>query len=133
MLRRLVTVDHAILMLNLVLLLTIGVLPFSTALMSEYLRESDGQNLAAVVYGGSFLLMSVAFFAMQRHLLITKGELLDERLTPDLRRAVLRRNVSGLLPYAGATLGGILTPYLTLAICAALAGFYALPGTTSDR
>src|SRR4051795_7699837 len=99
MLQRLVSVDHAILVLNLLLLLTIGVLPFSTALMAEYLNESEGQNLAAVIYGGSFLLMSLAFFAMQRHLLVTKGHLLDERLRPDLRRAVLRRNAIGLLPY----------------------------------
>jgi uncharacterized membrane protein len=50
MLRRLVGVDHAILLLNLVLLLTIVVLPFSTALMAEYLRASHGQNLAAGVW-----------------------------------------------------------------------------------
>jgi|SRR5215211_79452 len=132
MLRRLVNVDHTILMLNLVLLLTIGVLPFSTALMAEYLEAAHGQNLAAVIYGGSFLLMSLAFFAMQRHLLVSKRHLLEERLTPDLRRAVLRRNATGLVPYAVAALGGIVTPYFTLAVCAAVAGFYALPGTTSD-
>jgi len=132
MLRRIVNVDHAILMLNLLLLLTIGVLPFSTALMAEYLKVTPGRNLAAVIYGGSFLLMSLAFFGMQRHLLVAKHHLLDERLTPDLRRAVLRRNAAGLVPYAVATLGGILTPYFTLAVCAAVAGSYALPGTTSD-
>jgi uncharacterized membrane protein len=132
MLRRLVSVDHAVLMLNVVLLLTIGVLPFSTALMAEYLKASHGQNLAAVVYGGSFLLMAVAFLAMQRHLLLDKAHLLHEHLTPEVRHAVLRRNAAGVLPYLLAALGGILTPYLTLAICAAIAVFYALPATTSD-
>ncbi len=132
MLRRLVSVDHAILVLNLVLLLTIGVLPFSTALMAEYLKAAHGENLAAVIYGGSFLAMSLAFFAMQQHMLVAKQHLLHEHLTPDLRRVVLRRNATGLLPYAVATLAGILTPYITLAICALVAVFYALPGTTSD-
>jgi uncharacterized membrane protein len=132
MLQRLVSVDHAILVLNLLLLLTIGVLPFSTALMAEYLNASHGQNLAAVVYGGSFLLMSLAFFAMQRHLLITKQHLLREHLTPEVRQAVLRRNAMGLLPYAVATVGGIVSPFLTLAICAGVAVFYALPRTTFD-
>jgi len=132
MLRRLVSVDHTILVLNLMLLLTIGVLPFSTALMAEYLKAADGQNLAAVIYGGSFLLMSVAFFAMQRHVLVAKQHLLHERLTADLRRTVLRRNAVGLAPYAVATLGGLITPYLTLVICGLVAVFYALPGTTSD-
>jgi uncharacterized membrane protein len=132
MLQRLVSVDHAILVLNLFLLLTIGVLPFSTALMAEYLNASHGQNLAAVVYGGSFLLMSLAFFAMQRHLLITKQHLLRDHLTPEVRQAVLRRNAMGLLPYAVATVGGIVSPFLTLAICAGVAVFYALPRTTFD-
>jgi uncharacterized membrane protein len=132
MLQRLVSVDHAILVLNLLLLLTIGVLPFSTALMAEYLNAEHGQNLAAVVYGGSFLLMSVAFFAMQRHLLLTKQDRLQDRLTPELRQAVLRRNAIGLLPYTVATVGGILSPFLTLAVCAGVALFYALPGTTFD-
>src|SRR3979411_2375690 len=69
LLQRLVRVDHAILVLNLLLLLTIGVLPFSTALMNRYLDAAHGANFAAVVYGGSFLLMSLAFVAMQRHVL----------------------------------------------------------------
>jgi uncharacterized membrane protein len=132
MLQRLVSVDHAILVLNLLLLLTIGVLPFSTALMAEYLDASHGQNLAAVIYGGSFLLMSLAFFAMQRHLLLSKQHLLKDHLTPEVRQAVLRRNAMGLLPYAVASVGGVVSPYLTLAICAGVAVFYALPRTTFD-
>jgi uncharacterized membrane protein len=132
MLQRVVSVDHAILVLNLLLLLTIGVLPFSTALMAEYLDASHGQNLAAVIYGGSFLLMSLAFFAMQRHLLLAKQHLLHDHLTPEVRQAVLRRNAVGLLPYAVATVGGVVSPYVTLAICAGVAVFYALPRTTFD-
>jgi uncharacterized membrane protein len=131
MLRRLVGVDHAILFLNLLLLMTIAVLPFSTALMAAYLKEPEGQNLAAVIYGGSFALMSVSFFAMQRYALGAKARLLHESLTPDVRRWVLRRNAIGLLPYALATLAGIVSPYLTLILCAVVAGFYALPNTTS--
>jgi uncharacterized membrane protein len=132
MLRRILGVDHSILVLNLLLLLTICVLPFSTALMAQYLTAAHGQKLAAVVWGGSFLTMSLAFFAMQRHLLVAREHLLDEHLTPELRRLVLRRNAAGVLPYAIATLAAVLTPYLTLAICGLVAVFYAWPSTTSD-
>jgi TMEM175 potassium channel family protein len=124
MLRRIVSVDHTILLLNL--------LPFSTALMAQYLTAAHGQNLAAVVWGGSFLVMSLAFFVMQCHLLLAKQHLLQQHLTPEVRRTVLRRNAVGPLPYAIATLAAILTPYLTLAVCAFVAVFYALPSTTSD-
>jgi uncharacterized membrane protein len=132
MLRRVVSVDHAILLHNLLLLMTIVVLPFSTALMAEYLKASHGQKLAAGVWSGSFLVMSIAFFTMQRHLLIAKRHLLHEHLTPELRSWVLRRNAVGLMPYAIATAAALISPYLTLAICAAVAVFYALPATTSD-
>src|SRR5438270_1551947 len=132
MLRRLVAVDHSLLFLNLILLLTIGVLPFSTALMAAYLKEMHGEKLAAAVYGGSFLLMALAFFAMQQHILRARAHLLREHLTPHVRRAVLRRNFAGVVPYAFAAAAAAVTPYLTLAICAAIAVFYSLPATTGD-
>src|SRR5439155_14285150 len=116
----------------LLLLLTIGALPFSTALMAAYLKASRGQNLAAAVYAGSFLLMALGFFAMNQRILRAKAHLLQERLTPAVRRSLLRRKASGLLPYTVATLCALISPYLTLAICALVAAFYALPSTTRD-
>jgi uncharacterized membrane protein len=132
MLRRISAVDHRILLLNLQLLLTIGVLPFSTALMAEYLKANHGENLAAGVWAGSFLVMGLAFVAMQRHLLLAKEHLLQEHITPELRRWILRRNAIGPLPYAVATAAAALSQYLTLVICALVALFYALPATTAD-
>ena len=66
-------------------------------------------------------------------ILLAKTELLHERVTAPVRRAILRRNAAGVAPYLLATLGGIMTPYITLGICAAVAVFYALPATTSDH
>lgn len=132
MFRRLTAVDHTVLSLNLVLLMAICVLPFTTALMARYLTASHGSDLAAVVYAGSFLGMSLSFFALQWHVLTAKQHLLADHITPELRQAILRRNATGLLPYAVATAAAALTPYVTLAICAVLAVFYALPGTTTD-
>jgi uncharacterized membrane protein len=131
MLRRLVAVDHAILMLNLVLLMTIVVLPFSTALLAEYLKTGEGDHLAAAVYGGSFLVMSLAFLTMHRQVL-ARRELVDTRITEEHKRWLLRRNTVGLLPYAVATAGAIVSPYVTLGICTFVAVFYALPATTPD-
>src|SRR5262249_34830514 len=66
MIRRPRAVDHAILTLNLLPLLTVGVLPFTTALIAEYVKEPHGQHLAAAIYSGSFLLMSVVFATTNR-------------------------------------------------------------------
>jgi uncharacterized membrane protein len=131
-LRRIVAVDQTILMLNLTLLMTIVLLPFTTALMAEYLKASHGEKLAAAIYGGSLLLMSIAFFNLHLHLLRAKSYLLDAHMTPELRRSVLLRNFAGLPPYAIATAPALISPYVTLAICGAIAAFYAAPRTNAD-
>jgi uncharacterized membrane protein len=97
MIRRLAEADRSILMLNLLLLLWIAVLPFGTRLMATYLKQSQGQSLAAAIYAGLLLVMSITFATLNRHILFRKAHLLP------------------------------LSAYATLAICAAVAVFYALP------
>jgi uncharacterized membrane protein len=127
MISRLGRADHAILMLNLLLLLSIGVLPFGTNLIATYLRAGHGQNLAAAIYAGLFLLMSLAFVTLNRHILLRKVDLLSDSLDLHRRRQILSRGTSGLIPYVIATAVAAFSPDLTLIICAAVAGFYALP------
>jgi TMEM175 potassium channel family protein len=127
MINRLATADHMILMLNLLLLMSIGVLPFATELMAAYLRQSSGQTLAAVVYGGAFLVMSLLFATLNRHILMVKAHMLAEPLSLAQRRVILGRSVVGLIPYALATALAVVSPYVTLIICAALALYYARP------
>jgi uncharacterized membrane protein len=127
MISRLRTADHAILVLNLVLLMCIAVLPFATRLMATYLRQSHGQGTAAAVYSGMFLLMSLAFGALNRQILFGKAGLLAVELSYKRRRQILNRALTGLIPYAIATALAPVSPYATLAICAAVAVFYALP------
>lgn len=127
MIGRLRAADHGILMLNLVLLLTIAVIPFATSLLATYLKEGHGQNLAAAVYAGVFLAMSIAFATLNRHILFRKDRYLDPGLTLDRRRRILLRSISGLIPYVIATALAAVSAYVTLAITAALALFYALP------
>ncbi len=127
MIGRLRETDHAILILNLLLLLTIGVLPFSTSLLATYLKQGEGQNLAAGVYAGSFLLMSIAFATLNSHILLRKAHRLHTALPLGERRRILARSLTGLGPYAIATALAVVSPYVTLVICGVLAGFYALP------
>ncbi len=127
MFRRLKIVDHGILIWNLLLLMCVGALPFTTALMAAYLKEGAGENLAAAVYSGSFLLMTLVFAATNHHVLFRKAHLLAADVGEETRRLTLRRGMSGALPYLVATALALISPYLTLAICAAVAIFYALP------
>ena len=131
MLRRVERVDHSVLVLNLLLLMLIAVLPWTTALLAEYLREDAGQHLAAAIYGGSMLAMALSFFAMQRYLLVAKPELCVATLGPAQRAAVMRRNMVGLVPYLVATAAAPLSSYLTLVICGVVGVYYALPSTST--
>jgi uncharacterized membrane protein len=133
MVRRLRVADHSILIWNLLLLMTVSILPFTTALMAAYLKEGEGERLAAAVYSGSFLLMGVVFAGMNRHILYRRGTLLRSGVDERTRHLALSRAVLGLIPYLLATLLAIVTPYLTLGICAAVAIYYAMPFAVAEE
>ncbi len=130
MLSRLRQADHAILALNLLLLLTIAVLPFATDLMATYLKQSQGEHVAAAIYSGAFLLMSIAFISLNGHILLGKPHLLGVELSAEQRRQILLRGATGLLPYLLATALAVVSPYVTLGICGAVAAYYALPAAS---
>ncbi|HEY3726106.1 MAG TPA: hypothetical protein VGL51_02960, partial [Solirubrobacteraceae bacterium] len=125
--------DHSILILNLLLLMSIGILPFATELMATYLRHPDGQVAAAVVYSGSLLVMSLFFAALNRHILLVKVHMLSSDLPLEQRRQILGRTITGLIPYALATGLAFVSAYLTLFICAAIAVYYAFPLASGTR
>jgi uncharacterized membrane protein len=124
---RLRAVDQSILIWNLLLLMSVGVLPFTTSLMATYLKESSGEGLAAAVYGGSFLLMGGVFVMANRQILFRRPRLLKEPIDPEAARTILRYAALGQIPYAVAVVLAFVSPYFTLAICAACAVYYALP------
>lgn len=131
MLRRLARADHSILIWNLFLLMTVSILPFTTALMAQYLKEGEGEKLAAALYAGSFLLMGLVFAGMQRHILFRRTALLAREIDQRARSRVLRLAGLGIVPYVLATALAIVSPYLSLAICGAVAVYYALPLASS--
>jgi len=132
MISRLRQTDHTILVLNLLLLMTIGFLPFATKLMATYVRQPLGQDTAAFVYDGAFLLMGVAFGTLNRHILVVKTHLLITPLDDRARRQVLIRSVSGIAPYVLAAPLAFVSPYITLGICGAVALYYGSPLASSS-
>jgi uncharacterized membrane protein len=134
MIARLREADHPILILNLLLLMTIGVLPFATDLFATYLKQGRGQHLSAAIYAGALLTMSIAFATLNRHILLRKAHMHRAELPIEERRRILARGLTGLAPYAIATGLAAVSQYATLAICFAVAAFYALPiASGTDR
>ncbi len=124
---RLRVVDHSILVWNLAVLLTIGILPFTTSLMATYLRESSGESLAAAIYGASFFFMGSVFVLANRHILFNRRRYLKEPITDAEARRTLHFAALGQIPYLAATLLAFVSPYATIVICAGCAVYYALP------
>ena len=131
MINRLREVNHALLFLNLLLLMSVVLLPFATNLMAVYLRKPHGQHLAAGVYGGSLLLMGVTFAAVNAYALAWHPHMLAEALTPEHRRRLMMRSIGGITPYVLATALAPLSAVATLVICGAVAAFYAHPIASS--
>jgi hypothetical protein len=95
--------------------------------MAAYLTQSDGQTAAALVYGGSFLVMAVTFGALNRQILLRRSHMLVRELPLEEREGILRRSLRGIPYYAVATALALVSAYITLGMCAALAIYYALP------
>ena len=127
MISRLREADHTILILNLLLLMSIGILPFATELMATYLRHPNGQVTAAVVYSGAFLVMSVFFASLNRQILMVKPHMLTSQMSLERRRSILARTLTGMIPYALAIALSFVSAYATLFICGAIAVYYAFP------
>jgi hypothetical protein len=71
--------------------------------------------------------MSLAFVALNRLILLQRPDMLSEELSEARRRTILFRGRAGLLPYAAAVGLAAISPYATLAICGAVAIYYASP------
>lgn len=127
MISRLARGDHVILIANLLLLMTIVFLPFTTNLMATYLKLRRGENFAAGVYAGSFLVMGLAFALLNYNILLRRPQLLGPPMPDAERRRVFLRAMSGVLPYVLAVAVAPFSAYATVAICGATAAFYALP------
>jgi len=127
MIGRLRAADHMILILNLLLLMTVALLPFVTNLVAAYLRHPQGRSLAAVVYAGAYLLMAVMFSLLNGSILLRREDLLRDALPLARRRQIFARAASGTVPYVVAVGIAFVSAYASLAICAAIAVFYTLP------
>ncbi|HTU96328.1 MAG TPA: TMEM175 family protein [Solirubrobacteraceae bacterium] len=133
MISRLKEADQSILILNLLLLMSIGVLPFATSLMAEYLRSGHDEAVAAAAYSGALLVMSVLFGTLNRHILLERGHLMAEELPLSARRRILTQSASGIVPYVLAVGLAFVSAYATLVICGLIAVFYATPVASGRR
>ncbi|MDQ6660862.1 MAG: TMEM175 family protein [Chloroflexota bacterium] len=117
--------DNTLLVLNLLLLLMIVLVPFPTALIAQYIVYPD-QNLAALVYSGTFVLIAV-FFNLLWYYASYKNRLLDTNADLYAVRAISRQYLLGPLLYL--IIFGIawISAPASIVLSLLLAIFFALP------
>lgn len=120
--------DHGTQVLNLLVLLPVSVLPWPTAVLADYARSPShaDQRVAVLLYGATSTCMACAFNVFWRRLL-RHPELLREGVSRDLLAVRNRRYAIGLAVYPVATLLGLVSLTLFLAVMLALALLYLLP------
>jgi uncharacterized membrane protein len=120
--------DHKVQVLNLLLLLPVTVLPWPTALLAEYTHEGTAgdRRVAVLVYGVASSAMALSFNVLWRYLL-RHPELHKPQVTTELLAVRNRRYNAGLAAYPVATVLGLVSVPLFLALMLGLALLYLLP------
>jgi uncharacterized membrane protein len=122
--------DRGVLYLNLFVLLTVVFIPFSTALMAEHLKSGADENVAAAVYAGTLMAMSVAFGVLWSYI-TTHREALGVELSDDEVRGITRAFQLGNPFYAVAVIVAYISPAIVLVIAGAMALYYMVAGMRS--
>lgn len=117
--------DRTLTWLHLLFLLTISLMPFSTALLAEFITY----RVALVIYWLNLLLPGLALLGSIRY--AWRVQLVKEEATGEVRSALERRIVVAQILYAIAVLLSIFNTYISIAIIILLQLSSAIAGRFS--
>jgi uncharacterized membrane protein len=123
-------VDRPVLYLNLLVLMTVVFIPFSTALMAEHLKSGADERVAAIVYALAFLAMGIAFNFFWTYIVKHRRELGVEIPDEEVRRTSIGFMIGSPI-YAVAVITAFISPAVVLIIIAAVAAYYMVAGMRS--
>jgi uncharacterized membrane protein len=92
--------NRALIWINMMFLMAICLIPFSTSLLGEY-RELE---MSILVYGGNSIVIASLLYAQWRYVTTSHhGRLVDENLDPISKTTLSRRTLLGIIVYLIAT------------------------------
>jgi len=121
--------NHPFLMINVVFLMVVSFTPFPTALVADSLQTHEGVRTATLVYGGTMIAMALMFNAVWLYAAARGGHLLEPGLDPAAIARGTRSYRLGPAIYVVVTLIAFVDPYVSLALFAAVALYWLLPGS----
>lgn len=120
--------DRTLLFYNLVLLMFVATIPFTTATLAEFVREGGSDTrLALVLYGLPHEGLALGFTVMLGHM-IRRGLLRRPVSTRDGRIGLLRFGIAAVM-YPAAIAVGLFSPVAMLVCYALINGFYIFDQT----
>jgi uncharacterized membrane protein len=117
------TADRPLLWINMLFLLCVALVPFSTALLSEYPK----QRVAVAIYSANMIAIGLAL-ALHWWYATNKRRHVDPEIHPGLVRAAMFRVLMGPFLYFIAIALSFVSTELSLGLCALVPFLYILPG-----
>ncbi len=124
-------VDRLVMFLNLLLLMCVAAIPFTTALLSEYLTAGgpDGRT-AALIYSLVMLAMALCFSALYGYV-ARRPALLAQEVDPVVvRRSLIRFTVIGLTLYGLTIVVALISAIACLTLHLIIALYYGFEQTS---
>lgn len=118
-------VDHGLLLANLFLLLGVGLVPFTTALLASTIT-GPGQQIGVLVYAGLFVAIAAGFNALWAR----ARRVLRDDADPHAVESISRSYRLGIPGYLAAFVAAVFSPALGLAIIIGLVILYVLPSSS---
>lgn len=119
------SVDHYLLLANLFLLLCVGLVPFTTALLASTIT-GPGQQIGVLVYAGSFVAIAAGFNVLWKRARLVLRPDADPAAVESINRSY-RLGIPG---YLAAFVAAVFSPALGLAIIIGLVILYVLPSSS---
>ncbi|WP_330295358.1 TMEM175 family protein [Streptomyces sp. NBC_00503] len=117
-------VDRPLLFLNLLVLMVVSVIPYTTNILAEHLMDGDSANVAAVLYSGWTVVYALAFLAFWWY--VTQvGHLFHETVDKEGARATRLRFGLGAIAYPLTVVLSFFSAPLTLVAHFLIALYYA--------
>ena len=131
LIRSIKTVDRMLLFLNLVLLLFVVLIPFSTTTVAQYLPSNNWDaRVAMALFAGVFLGMSLGFGAILEWTL--HGDRVYQPVPPERRWAARIRFMGGAGVYVIALVVALFSAYAAFILTGLIAVYYILENTPTS-
>ena len=121
-------VSHGLVLANLLLLLTVGFVPFPTALLAATL-ETPSAQIGVLVYAATFIAVAIAFNALWYEIRTRPGVLRADVEAWSIA-AITRSYRLGPPGYMLAFVGALISPVLGMAVIVVLTLVYLLPSSS---